>query len=504
MELGAMEGVMLPNEDKSPWNLQDWRWDPFKMEAEPVDRTRPARSRGQRGPVVCQVDGCGADLTGLKEYHQRYKICEYHLKVSSITKDAVQQRFCQQCGRFHVLSEFDGVKRSCRARLERHNARRRKKSESHSKRASSTLASSSPHVPKEESKGADSMESQYDVEVPQYGMDEMFQGSQAIVDPLFPNGSVCMEQQDQQCGEPVKQDTLMQLDHMFYDSVDVEENQLPPLMATSEAMQVDGRDIHSSDESDPIAEVFRNFSQSTEARDLWNAMQTPVLRRDSQSSSSVRQNQVLLPQTREVLPGRPVLEPISMLGSQPGSQFGTHGMLGVGSSQPQDSHNPEVHFTSFVDQIRVSGSDQLGYTDTRQPDMECAGIHQQDLFDDRGTAALYDSLLKLTSLSVKVFNCTPANLPAALRRELLGAVRGGLVPEGYMRPGCVHLTLDIRQLVCTELTCQSVVRYLLGSGTAKFWKESHFLVGCYNLLCLLGHFPSHSSLPHFPSHLVPV
>lgn len=30
---------------------------------------------------VCQVDGCNADLRGLRDYHLRYKICEYHLKV---------------------------------------------------------------------------------------------------------------------------------------------------------------------------------------------------------------------------------------------------------------------------------------------------------------------------------------------------------------------------------------------------------------------------------------
>ena len=29
----------------------------------------------------CQVETCRADLSDLKEYHQRYKICEYHLKV---------------------------------------------------------------------------------------------------------------------------------------------------------------------------------------------------------------------------------------------------------------------------------------------------------------------------------------------------------------------------------------------------------------------------------------
>lgn len=35
-------------------------------------------------------------------------------------------RFCQLCGRFHLLDAFDGKKRSCRVRLEAHNRRRRK------------------------------------------------------------------------------------------------------------------------------------------------------------------------------------------------------------------------------------------------------------------------------------------------------------------------------------------------------------------------------------------
>lgn len=94
----------------------------------PSHRTQ---SQDTRGPLmtkgVCQVEGCCADLAGLRDYHLRYKICEHHLKVSSIIKEGVPQRFCQQCGRFHNLTEFDGNKRSCRARLQRHNARRRKR-----------------------------------------------------------------------------------------------------------------------------------------------------------------------------------------------------------------------------------------------------------------------------------------------------------------------------------------------------------------------------------------
>ncbi|PNG99373.1 Squamosa promoter-binding-like protein 9, partial [Tetrabaena socialis] len=47
--------------------------------------------------------------------------------ASMVMRDGIEQRFCQQCGRFHGLTEFDGTKRSCRARLQRHNARRRKR-----------------------------------------------------------------------------------------------------------------------------------------------------------------------------------------------------------------------------------------------------------------------------------------------------------------------------------------------------------------------------------------
>ncbi|GIL72369.1 hypothetical protein Vretimale_4149 [Volvox reticuliferus] len=86
--------------------------------------------RDRRTPQVkgvCHVEGCYADLTGLRDYHLRYKICEFHLKVSSVLKDGVPQRFCQQCGRFHHLSEFDGSRRSCRTMLARHNMRRAKK-----------------------------------------------------------------------------------------------------------------------------------------------------------------------------------------------------------------------------------------------------------------------------------------------------------------------------------------------------------------------------------------
>jgi len=57
------------------------------------------------------VEGCQKDIREEKEYYQRYRICEEHLKLGSLMKDDKLQRFCQQCGRFHELAAFDGDKR---------------------------------------------------------------------------------------------------------------------------------------------------------------------------------------------------------------------------------------------------------------------------------------------------------------------------------------------------------------------------------------------------------
>ncbi|CAN6196423.1 unnamed protein product [Urochloa humidicola] len=77
-------------------------------------------------PPRCQVEGCGVDLSGAKPYHCRHKVCSMHTKTPRVVVAGIEQRFCQQCSRFHELPEFDQGKRSCRRRLIGHNERRRK------------------------------------------------------------------------------------------------------------------------------------------------------------------------------------------------------------------------------------------------------------------------------------------------------------------------------------------------------------------------------------------
>ncbi|KAL6007809.1 Squamosa promoter-binding-like protein [Asimina triloba] len=88
-------------------------------------RSRPAEPGPSNSPR-CQAEGCSADLTHAKHYHRRHKVCEFHSKASTVLAGGLTQRFCQQCSRFHLLSEFDQGKRSCRKRLADHNRRRRK------------------------------------------------------------------------------------------------------------------------------------------------------------------------------------------------------------------------------------------------------------------------------------------------------------------------------------------------------------------------------------------
>nr|AUW52971.1 squamosa promoter binding-like protein 4b [Petunia x hybrida] len=92
----------------------------------------------------CQAEKCSADLSDAKQYHRRHKVCEYHAKAQAVVVAGLRQRFCQQCSRFHELTEFDESKRSCRRRLAGHNERRRKiSSSSSSAESNGTIAEGS-------------------------------------------------------------------------------------------------------------------------------------------------------------------------------------------------------------------------------------------------------------------------------------------------------------------------------------------------------------------------
>ncbi|XP_030460252.2 squamosa promoter-binding-like protein 3 [Syzygium oleosum] len=131
-------------EDKR--SLKDQKMEDEDLEEEEEDedesseadrkRSRSATRSSKKGgscsgyapPQLCQAENCSADMADAKRYHRRHKVCEVHAKAPVVVVAGLRQRFCQQCSRFHELSEFDEAKRSCRRRLAGHNERRRKSS----------------------------------------------------------------------------------------------------------------------------------------------------------------------------------------------------------------------------------------------------------------------------------------------------------------------------------------------------------------------------------------
>ncbi|EFJ49400.1 hypothetical protein VOLCADRAFT_48769, partial [Volvox carteri f. nagariensis] len=58
-----------------------------------------------------QVENCNANLDSAPKTHQRFRLCNKHIKAPVILVDGIAQRFCQQCSRFHPLADFDGLNR---------------------------------------------------------------------------------------------------------------------------------------------------------------------------------------------------------------------------------------------------------------------------------------------------------------------------------------------------------------------------------------------------------
>jgi hypothetical protein len=50
-------------------------------------------------------------------YNIRYRLCQDHLRASSVQFQGRVQRFCQKCSRFHTLDAFEGSRRTCRHQL---------------------------------------------------------------------------------------------------------------------------------------------------------------------------------------------------------------------------------------------------------------------------------------------------------------------------------------------------------------------------------------------------
>jgi hypothetical protein len=73
-----------------------------KMEAEeglPGKKRARTTTRTARGMARCQVSGCEADISELKGYHRRHRVCLRCAHASAVVLDEETKRYCQQCGK---------------------------------------------------------------------------------------------------------------------------------------------------------------------------------------------------------------------------------------------------------------------------------------------------------------------------------------------------------------------------------------------------------------------
>lgn len=82
-------------------------------------------------------------------------------------------------------------------------------------------------------------------------------------------------------------------------------------------------------------------------------------------------------------------------------------------------------------------------------------------------AAAYQASSLVVRLSIKIFNCTPAELPQGLRDQLCGwlcATPAGA--EGYIRPGCLHLTVLVPLSLSADSRLENATLCCLRSNPA--------------------------------------
>lgn len=537
---------------KQAWSLESWQWDPYKLVATPAaeqpglqqkkeagsdspssptssgDHTAKAVGRS-RGPPTCQVEGCVTDLSGLKEYHNRYKICEYHLKIPSIVREGARHRFCQQCGRFHDLGEFDGDKRSCRARLQRHNARRRKKGDCEPVKAPKK-ASTSKHI-KEQSQAASSrsgspMSDDAKTSSASPQPDRPFDQAPQL-NPWQHTDLADVQSHDWSACAPstnsvletaftdfLKEENAQAMQSTMPTSSFLADGEHPPILTQQMVMEdlladcptsdaapgADGMDMqympdtlyppathsafkpahqpnslpqgsmpHSDHGTSPMLLMHQQALQAARDRGYANGLQQQQQPRPPLSSWN--RPPEMVPQSMDV----GVDDFPSMHFSAP-SDFGPGGRRLL--SQPQQAP-PHQQLKPKIEPVdEKSSSKAAAPTAQSSPVLDQA----RDLLALNHSQPQYIPEEQFTRMSAKLFNCTPDHLPHDLKQNLIGLLSCCVNSiEGYIMPGCLHLTVealvDNQQLEALQhRSARQAVELLLRGQNKAFWGSEAMLV----------------------------
>jgi ankyrin repeat protein len=503
--------------EEMAWSVDEWNFDPFKLRAEPADQQMTTRSKSMlsqgtsslkqpkyaaaydpgedvavsrpalnsKSAAVCQVDGCDARLSGLKEYHQRYKICEFHLKVPSIVREGVKQRFCQQCGRFHDLASFDGDKRSCRARLQRHNARRRKKGESQ-QQATSKVAGA-----KRQATGRNSSSSSTTI------------APAAVADTYMP---AVPEATSTSAGGDQAEVKLEPLDSHWGSAKSFGDAALDDALADILQEGIGEREMLDK-QGDPNGMFGSSFLEPSAVTSSYGSQPMPLgggqnlrpcittgMQGNQNMAASTGAGVQSMPYPGTMQQQQQIMQQLDMARQQ-GYQAALQEQ-GVGAMPGMLPPLPGMdHFTGFQPSAQQQQQQQMQQAaamfQMQQGNLSAFDAARHMLMPDFSQAqAQYQAEEQLTRMSTKLYSCTPAHLPPDIKQtlvNLLGCSTNGV--DGYIRPGCVHLTLNAllgdNADEVKGLGVREAVARLTAGRLKRFWGAETMLVQLNDELALV-------------------
>ncbi|XP_021756978.1 squamosa promoter-binding-like protein 1 [Chenopodium quinoa] len=383
-----------------------------KLEGKSVKKSRSAGT-GTSQPA-CQVEGCMANLSNAKDYHRRHKVCEVHSKVSEAFVRNVMQRFCQQCSRFHALPEFDEGKRSCRRRLAGHNKRRRK-----------TLPETSPNVG-----------SLTDEKSAGYLLVSLLR----ILSNLHSNGS----------DETKDQDLISHLLRNL--ASQVSGSNLPELQQGSQRLLNAGISVGIPEKNPSSAQELCQAVPSAEAH-------IGLLTRENQHQKEKTQ-----------------------YASQPGIFHPADGSIATKGSVPRAYLGIDLNnvYDDSQECVDIPGNGHGSIACAYWPEHlqkssppQTSGI--SDSNSGHSSSSGSDSQGRTDRIVFKLFGKDPDDLPHQLRTQILDWLSHKPSDiEGYIRPGCIVLTIYLRlnkslwEELCYDMS--SSLSRLLSLSDDPFWK----------------------------------
>ncbi|XP_027353530.1 squamosa promoter-binding-like protein 1 isoform X2 [Abrus precatorius] len=390
---------------------------------------------GTSNRAICQVEDCGTDLSNAKDYHRRHKVCEMHSKASKALVGNAMQRFCQQCSRFHMLQEFDEGKRSCRRRLAGHNKRRRKTNQG--------------AVPSGSSLNDDQT------------------SSYLLISLLKILSNMHYQNTDQ--------DLLTHLlKSLASQNGEQGSKNLSKLLREPENLLKEGR---SSGKSEVVSTLFSNGSQGS-----------PTTTKQNQSVSiSEIQHQVMHAHDARAADQQTVSSTKPSVSNSPPAyseaRDSTAGQTKMNNFDLNDIYVDSDDGIEDIERLPVSGN--LGTTSSldypwMQQDSHQSSPPQTSGNSDSASAqspssSSGEAQSRTDRIVFKLFGKEPNDFPLVLRAQILDWLSHSPTDiEGYIRPGCIVLTIYLRQAeavweeLCYDLA--SSLNRLLDVSDDDFWR----------------------------------